>query len=112
MCCFNFIEGVEAWDALEELEGGNFRFAAFTKQLERKGFRLAGVGQFFTFEGRYGSLQIEQALLGGDPKIIACSYIPSGDPGRAYALVTEGISTTGRSLSGEDLGRAHGKEGQ
>lgn len=96
-------EQKEAWGVVQALDSANFVLSRFDQWLKAEAFQVHDAGKYFTYKGTYGYVQIESAVLGGESKVVLCTYISNTDTGKAYALVTEGVSTSGKSLSHKDL---------
>jgi len=97
-------EQKEAGDVVQGLDSADFMLSDFYQWLKANGFQAHDVGKYLTYKGTYGYLQIEFAMLEGKSKVVRCAYVPYTDRAKALALVTEGVSASGKSLSNKDLG--------
>lgn len=97
-------ERKEARDIVQALDSAGFVLSGFDKWRRAEGFQSHDVtGMYYTFKGIYGYFQIESAILEGRNMVVRCDYIPYTDTDKAYALETEGVSASGKSLSKKDL---------
>lgn len=96
-------EQKEAWDVVKALDTADFAFPDLEQWLKANGFQVHDVGKYFTYKGTYGYVQIEIAVLEGTSTVVQCTYIPHSDTAKAYAIVTEGVSASGKSLSDKSL---------
>lgn len=96
-------ERKEAWAVVQALDSANFVFSHFDQWLKVNSFQEQPVGKYFTYKGTYGYVQAESTTLGSEIKVVLCAYIPFTDTHKAYFLITEGVSTSGKSLSNKEL---------
>ncbi|UCC78717.1 MAG: acyl carrier protein [Candidatus Zixiibacteriota bacterium] len=96
-------EQKEAEKVSDALDSFDFNFSEFEPWLKNNGFTVHDVGRFFSFKGGYGYIQLEFVIIGGKSTVVNCSYIPYSNTSRGYGLVVEGVSSSGKSLSGTSM---------
>ncbi len=96
-------EKKEAWDVVQRLDSTDFGYKPFGESLTASGFQLHKFGNPCSYKGTYGYVQFEWLILACENRVVKCVYIPLADPGKAYSLETEGVSSSGKSFSPEDM---------
>jgi acyl carrier protein len=96
-------EQKEAWAVVQALDAASLVLSDFDAWLKAERFEIHHVGKYFTHKGTSGYVQVEFAMLGGESVVVWCGYIPYSDTTKTYALVKEGVSASGKSLSQKEL---------
>jgi acyl carrier protein len=94
----NSNEQTEAWQVVEALDSLDFSFKEFDEWRKNNQFQVQDIGKYFTLKGIYGYVQFEYSNFNNNNIIVNCFYVPLSDVTKAFSLVKEGKSASGKTL--------------